>query len=162
MNNEVMITGSFDPVTLGHVDIIKRAAAIFEKVAVVMFINENKDYMFTKEQRLEMLKAACQGIFGVRVDASDGLVVDYAKSHGIKCVVRGIRNNEDLEYETKMAEYNKEKGGIETVFLVAEGELSLCSSTRVRQIALQNGGINDLVPVEVAGIIEKIKNTGDK
>lgn len=156
--NEVMITGSFDPVTNGHVDIIKRAARIFGAVAVVMFINEAKEYMFTAEKRLEMLRAACEDMEGVRVDSSNGYVVEYAAQHGIKTVIRGIRNSADLEYEVKMAEYNREKGGIETLFLMADERLSECSSTLARKKIREKESLGEILPQKVLEIAEK----GDK
>ena len=162
MKNEVMITGSFDPVTNGHIDIIKRTAAIFENTAVVMFINDAKAYMFTAEQRLEMLRAACRDIDGVRVDYSLGRVVDYALENGIKTVVRGIRNAADLDYEVKMALYNKENGGVETVFLPAKEELLECSSTMVRKAITEGSTPWNLVPYEVGIIIENIMEQGEK
>ena len=153
--NEVMVTGSFDPVTVGHIDIIKRAAKVFGRVAVVMFINEAKEYMFSVNQRLEMLRAACESIDGVRVDNSYGRVVDYAAEHGIKTVVRGIRNGADLDYEMKMASYNKENGGIETLFFMADPELIECSSTLVRQMIREKKSLTGILPEGACMIVEK-------
>ena len=130
-------------------DIIRRAANIFDNVAVVMFINPEKKYMFEKDDRLEMIKAACQGIKSVRVDESDGMVIDYAAKNGIKTVVRGVRNVIDYEYETKMAAFNKEKGGVETVFFMAEERLCDCSSTEVRRRIEKGETLEGIVPREV-------------
>ena len=147
--NEVMITGSFDPITLGHMDIIRRSAEIFEGVAVVMFINPEKEYTFTLEERHEMMKAALKDIKGVRVDYSEGMVIDYAASHGIKTVVRGVRNSEDLEYEKRMAKFNKEKGGIETVLLIAEDTLAEISSTKAREMIKKGVPLEEIMPKEI-------------
>ena len=138
--NEVMITGSFDPITLGHMDIIRRSAEIFEGVAVVMFINP---------ERHKMMKAALKDIKGVRVDYSEGMVIDYAASHGIKTVVRGVRNSEDLEYEKRMAKFNKEKGGIETVLLIAEDTLAEISSTKAREMIKKGVPLEEIMPKEI-------------
>ena len=155
MMNEVMITGSFDPITLGHMDIIRRASEVFEKVAVVMFINPKKEYTFTLNERYDMIKAACQGINGVRVDYSEGMVVDYAAAHGIKTVVRGVRNHEDLEYEIKMAEFNKEKGGIETVLFIAEESFSEISSTKAREMIKKGMPLEEILPRETLEMVQR-------
>ena len=147
--SEVMITGSFDPITLGHMDIIKRAAELFSSVAVVMFINPEKEYMFTLEQRFSMIKSSCEKISGVRVDYSEGMVVDYVKDHNIKAILRGVRNAQDYEYEKQMALFNKINGGVETIFLSAKEELEHCSSTLARRM-IKNGEIpKGILPQEI-------------
>lgn len=153
--NEVMITGSFDPITLGHMDIIKRAAKMFDRIAVVMFINPEKKYMFTLEQRLSMIKASCEMLEGIRVDYSEGTVVDYARDHGIKTIVRGVRNSKDYEYERTMESYNKMHGGLETVFLFSNEDLKNCSSTVVRDIIENKGDLDSVLPCEIIQMKER-------
>ena len=153
--NEVLITGSFDPITLGHMDIIKRAAKIFDKVAVVMFINPDKNYMFTPEQRLSMIKASCEMLEGVRVDYSEGPVVDYALRHCIKTIVRGVRNLKDYEYEKTMESYNKMHGGLETVFLFSNEDLRNCSSTVVRNMIENKEDLSSVLPHEIMQMADR-------
>ena len=108
---KVILPGSYDPITLGHLDLIRRAAEIYSEVYVVAFINPEKSYTFTEEERRRMLALATEDIKGVRVDFSSGRVVDYMKSHGIERIVKGYRNDVDLEYERRQAEYNLKFGG---------------------------------------------------
>lgn len=136
---KAIVTGSFDPITVGHADLIKRASQIFDEVYAVMFINPDKEYYFSFEKRLEMLKTVCGDMKNVTVDSSLGYVVDYCAEHGIGIIVRGIRDAEDLKYETEMAEMNHTLNpDVETLFLPAKPELVSVSSTGVRE-AVKNG-----------------------
>ncbi|MBO4770153.1 MAG: pantetheine-phosphate adenylyltransferase [Clostridia bacterium] len=131
---KAIVTGSFDPVTTGHLDLIKRAARIFDEVYAVVFVNPQKDYFFPIGKRTEMLRLACAELENVTVDSSSGFVADYCISHGISVIVRGIRNVRDLDYETEMAAVNRVLGGgLETVFLSARKEFADVSSSAVRQ-----------------------------
>ena len=135
---KALITGSFDPITTGHLDIITRAAAIFDAVFVVAFENAGKKCMFSPEKRLALMARACSGIKNVVTDYYDGYVVDYMKIHGIDIIVRGIRNSDDAVYELMMAQNNKklfEKA--ETVFLPASEGFEDISSTSVREAVLR-------------------------
>ncbi|MBO4413625.1 MAG: pantetheine-phosphate adenylyltransferase [Clostridia bacterium] len=135
---KALITGSFDPITTGHLDIITRAAAIFDAVFVVAFENAGKKCMFSPEKRLALMARACSGIKNVVTDYYDGYVVDYMKIHGIDVIVRGIRDADDAVYELMMAHNNRryyEKA--ETVFLPASEGLENISSTAVREAVLR-------------------------
>lgn len=145
-----MVIGSFDPVTAGHIELIRRAAAIFERTYAVVMRNEKKSCFFTEEERLCMLEAACRGIPGVCADMHTGLAVDYAKKMGISFIVRGIRNPDDLVYEMELAGiYRGLDPDIETVFLPAYGETADISSTRVRELLAAGEDPGALVPHEI-------------
>ena len=139
--------GSFDPATIGHVDIIRRAAALFDRVVVAVLHNPAKKGCFTVEERLAMLEAACEGIPGVEVRAFSGLLVDAVKATGAHAVVRGLRNTADFESEKTMAHINAELlPGMETVFLLTRPEQGHISSSAVRELALFHGRFEDYVP----------------
>ena len=128
--------GSFDPVTNGHMDIIRRAAALFDTVIVGVFHNPDKQGCFPVEKRVDMLKKACRGIPGVRVIAYGGLLAQYTREQGISVVVRGVRGVADLESETVMARINDQLNpGLETIFLPASPEMGEISASMVRQLA---------------------------
>ena len=153
----VLLPGSYDPITVGHLDIIKRAAQSEDEVFVVAFINEAKSYRFTERERLAMLEIATSGIPGVRTDLSHLTVVDYMKEHGIDGIVKGYRDEKDLEWENYQAEYNKEHGGFETVLLQCRAELAHVSSTLVRRRLDAGEEIDDLVSEGVAEFIQTLK-----
>lgn len=153
---KALFSGSFDPVTLGHLDIIRRAAPMFETVYVTVFVNPAKKTLFTLDQRREMLSLACEGIGNVVTDCSEGLVADYAKKNGIGVILKGIRNAADLEYENAMAAVNaKLLKGLETVYLPASPELAHCSSTIVRELISYGKSIAEYVPGNVGEYIAK-------
>ena len=136
---KAMITGTFDPITTGHLDIIARAASLFDAIYVVAFENADKRCRFAPEKRLEIMRRACSGIDNVITDYYDGYVVDYMKIHEIDVLVRGIRNADDAAYELFMAHNNRRfYDRAETVFLPASEELAGVSSTAVRE-ALEKG-----------------------
>ena len=149
-----LICGSFDPITLGHLDIIRRASSLFDTVYVTAFVNPEKSYCFSEEQRLSFMKTACADIQNVICDSNSGMVCDYVKSKGIDCIVKGIRNEKDLAYEAEMADFNRRCSGRETLFFVSSKELENCSSTLVRS-SLENG--DDLTPLLPASILSKVK-----
>ena len=149
----VILPGSYDPITLGHLALIKRAALEFDRVYAVAFINPEKSYEFSSEARLEMLRLATEDIDNVTVDFSDGLVVDYMREHGIDKIVKGYRNEADLEYEKKQAEFNLLNGGFETVLWLSEDELSEVSSTRARREIRSGGDLSDILPEKVISFI---------
>jgi len=151
---KAIVPGSYDPVTIGHLDIIKRAARLYDTVYAVVFINPEKKYRFAVEDRVRMLTLAADRIPNVIVSYSDGLVIDYMKEHGIQKIVKGYRNDTDLEYEKKQATWNKDHGGYDTELIKCRPELAAVSSTKVRE-ALDNGeDLTDLVPEEVKNYIE--------
>ena len=130
-----LVCGSFDPVTNGHIDLIKRAAGMFDSVTVGIFVNSEKKYMFPMETRRDMLEKAVKDIENVTVDVSFGYVADYVKERGIGVIVKGVRNTADYEYELNMAKYNKAHApNTETVFLPASDDTENLSSSLVKQL----------------------------
>ena len=149
--------GSFDPPTLGHLDIIQRAAAQFDRLIVCVMYNSAKSGLFTPGERVELLRESLKGLEGVEnveVDRDDGLLVDYARRRGASCVVKGLRSVTDFEYELQMADVNRKLSGLETMFLTARPELSFLSSTIVRELgryqAELRGSVSDAVADRVA------------
>lgn len=128
-----LFTGSFDPITIGHFDIIKRAAMIFDKVFVAVTINSEKSYMFSDDDRLNMAKTACADLANVEVIFSTGLVSVLAKEKNA-VIVKGVRNAVDFAYEYEMASISKEISGVETFLIPANPELAYVSSTFVREM----------------------------
>lgn len=142
----VLLPGSYDPCTRGHLAVIERAAAQYEKVIVGLFINPDKHGLFTHQERLSFLFLSVSHLANVSVVFSDGYVADYAKEKGIDLIVKGIRNETDRAYEEEMAAYNERRGGVKTLLLQADGALCDLSSTRVRKALEQNEDIEELVP----------------
>jgi pantetheine-phosphate adenylyltransferase len=143
--------GSFDPVTNGHLDIIRRAAATFDHVVVAILTNPRKTPLFSLEERLEMLRLTTQDIPNVSVTHAEGLLVDFARSIGAQVIVKGLRPIQDFEYEWQMGMVNKELSDeVETYFLMSRKEYSYLSSSIVRELALMGGKLDGLVPPVVA------------
>ncbi len=139
--------GSFDPVTYGHVDIIKRAAGMFDKVIVAVLVNVQKQPWFTIEERTDLLKKATAGIENVEIVGFDGLLVDFAAANHAGVIVKGLRAISDFEYEFQMALTNhKLNQDIETVFLTTSAENMYLSSSIVKQVGLLGGDISPFVP----------------
>lgn len=148
--------GSFDPVTIGHYDIIKRASALFDKVIVLVAHNPHKTTAFSVEERVSMLKKVTAGLDNVEVDSCTGLIAEYARIHEATAIVKGLRAVTDFEYEFQMALANKKLyPEAETVFLTTSSENMYLSSSVVKQIALFGGDISGLVP-DI--LIDEIKN----
>lgn len=146
--------GSFDPVTNGHIDIIERAAGLFDRVIVAVFRHPTKTPLFTREERVEMLQTVTSHLPNVEVDSFNGLLVDYARQRSASVVVRGLRVMSDFENEFLMALTNhKLNDNLETVFLMTNSKYSFLSSSVVKEIALFGGSVEDLVdflPLEIA------------
>ena len=139
--------GSFDPVTVGHLDIIKRAARLFDKVIVAVLVNVEKKPWFTIEERTDLLKKAVEGIENVEVASFDGLLVDFAARQNASAIVKGLRAVSDFEYEFQMALTNRKlDNNIETVFLTSSAENTYLSSSIVKQVGLLGGDISTFVP----------------
>ena len=142
-----MIAGSFDPVTNGHMDLIVRASGIFDRVYAVIFRNSSKKCTFLIETRLKMLKAACAGMPDVTVDMSDGLVVDYAKEHGISCIVKGVRDVSDFTYESNIININRAIAPeIETFLMLSDSKLSYVSSSFVKEMLIYGRDVSEYMP----------------
>lgn len=153
--------GSFDPVTLGHIDIIKRAAVMYDKLIVAVLINKGKKSLFSIEERVLMLKEALKDIDNVVVDSFDGLLVDYAKKQNASIIVRGLRMVTDFEYELQIAQTNRKISDdtVDTIFLVTDLQYAYLSSSTVKEVAVFGGDITKFVPDFVAkATYEKYKN----
>lgn len=149
--------GSFNPITNGHIDIILRAAELFDEVTVLVVTNPDKNCAFTAEKRCEMIEKALAGIPGIKVDKWNGLLADYVKKNGINAIVKGIRSSSDFDYEFQMALANKSLAPeAETVFMTADPQNMYVSSSLIRQIASFGGDISDFVPKETISDIEKV------
>lgn len=154
--------GSFDPVTFGHVDVIRRAASIFGDVIVAVGQNSAKNYLFTTAERVELVAAATAGIPGVRVLPLTGLLVDFANAHQATAIVKGLRFASDFDFELQMAHINAAVGGVETVMLPASSQWSTLSSTMIREVASYGGDVSALVPDVVAERIRAKVTPHDK
>ena len=152
---KAMLTGSFDPVTTGHVELLKRALMQYDEVCVAMLVNPDKKYLFTAGQRLEMLHAVFDKM-NVAVHFSEGLAVDLAKEVGADVMVRGIRPG-DEEYERELARLNLEIGGVATEMIEATEDFARVSSSTVRDRLARGESLVGLVPDEAIEIINKIK-----
>ena len=142
--------GSFDPITHGHLDIITRAAAMFDKIIVVIMNNADKHYTFSPDERKEMIKKCVNGLDNVEVDLSDGLLADYAAQKNACAIIKGLRAMSDFEYEFQMALTNKKLNpGVETMFLTTSAQNMYLSSSMVKQIAGMGGDIEDFVPAVI-------------
>lgn len=152
----VVCPGSFDPVTVGHLDIIKRASNMFDNVKVVVMTNAAKSPTFTAQERVEMLKRSTQELPNVTVDSYDGLLAVYAEKVGAAAIVKGLRAVSDFEYEFQMALTNKKLNpNVETVFLTTSAKNLYLSSSIVRQIGEMGGDIRDFVPAPIHNFIIK-------
>ena len=148
--------GSFDPITNGHIDIIKRAAELFDEVTVLVVTNPDKKCVFSPEERCLLIEKAVEGIEGVKVDSFSGLLADYVKQNGISAIVKGIRSSSDFEYEFQMALANRSLApNAETVFITADPQNMYVSSSLIRQIAGFGGDVSDFVPKNIVEEIEK-------
>lgn len=156
----VICPGSFDPVTIGHLDIIKRSAKMFDRVIVVVMTNYQKksSYAFTADERVQLIKRCTKDFPNVEVDSYNGLLAEYARLKGAVAIVKGLRAVSDFEYEFQQALTNKElNSDLETVFLASTAENMFLSSSVVKQVCELGGDISNFVPKEIrTDIIERI------
>ncbi|MDP3969604.1 MAG: pantetheine-phosphate adenylyltransferase [Nocardioides sp.] len=141
--------GSFDPVTNGHVDIVGRAAQLFDEVVVAVGVNQSKNRLFTPEERIAMLEEATGEFPNVRVEAFQGLLTDFCLERDIIAIVKGLRAVSDFDYELQMAQMNSSLSGIETVFVPTSPEYSFLASSLVKEVAAYGGDVAPLVPPHV-------------
>ena len=141
--------GSFDPVTNGHLDIIGRAANLYDEVVVAVFVNRTKSGLFTVEERLTMLEETTADLPNVRVDSFRGLTVDYCKDHDIAVILKGLRAVSDFDYELQQAQMNRSLAGVDTLFMPTNPEYSFLASSLVKDIAGWGGDVSSLVPPTV-------------
>ncbi len=147
---KALVPGSFDPVTNGHLDIIRRAAAMFDTVLIAVARNYSKSPLFDLEERVAILTEVCQDLPNVSIDSFEGLLVNYAAENGATVIVKGLRAVSDFEYELQMALMNRRlKQDVETVFLMTGAEHSYLSSSIVKEIARLGGSVEGLVPQSV-------------
>ena len=150
MTKRVVVPGSFDPLTNGHLDIIKRAAAVFAEVTVVISNNSSKTSLFSVEERTKIIEEVTADIPNVNVLTSNGLLVDFAKEIGAAAIVRGLRAVSDFEYEMRITSMNRVLDkSIETFFIMTNNQYSFLSSSIVKEVAKYGGDISELVPLQV-------------
>lgn len=146
---QALFPGSFDPITLGHYDIIKRGIKLFDEVIVAIGINSDKKYMFSLEERKKFIEDAFKDEPKVKVVTYSGLTVDFCKEIGVKYILRGLRNPADFEFEKAIAHTNRKMEKIETVFLLTAADTSFISSSIVREVIRHKGNYEILVPNSV-------------
>jgi pantetheine-phosphate adenylyltransferase len=152
---KVILPGSYDPVTVGHLDIIRRAAEEHDEVFAVVFNNDKKKYRFSVEDRVRMLTLATDGLDNVLVSCSSGLVIDYMREHGIEKIIKGYRDERDLEWEYEQARWNKEHGGYDTELVKCREGFEAVSSTEVRRRLDAGESAEKILP---SAVFEYIKN----
>lgn len=156
MSSIAVCPGSFDPITYGHVDIIRRGAQVFDKVYVVVLNNSAKNPLFTVEERINLIKEVTKDIPNVMVDEFSGLLVEYAKSVKANAILRGLRAVSDFEYEMQITSMNRVLNeDIETFFIMTNNQYSFLSSSIVKEVAKYNGNISTLVPPIVEKQLQK-------
>ncbi|WP_112180740.1 MULTISPECIES: pantetheine-phosphate adenylyltransferase [Paraliobacillus] len=148
MNERLAICpGSFDPITFGHLDIIQRAAKVFDHVIVAVFNNQSKSPLFTVDERMKMLELVTANIPNVSIDSHGGLLVDYAREKNAQAIVRGLRAVSDFEYELQITSMNRKLNeDVETFFIMTNNQYSFLSSSMVKEVAKYKGNVSDLVP----------------
>ena len=155
---KVILPGSYDPITIGHLEVVKRAAREFDEVFVVAFINPDKNYLFSTDDRVEMMRLATEGIANVKVDFYGGYVVDYMKEKGIDLIVKGYRNEVDYKYELCQAEYNKTRGGYDTALWLCDDEFKGISSTLAREAITSGENMSEILPEKVISYIKSLNS----
>ncbi|MFA5499917.1 MAG: pantetheine-phosphate adenylyltransferase [Candidatus Omnitrophota bacterium] len=159
--NIAVYPGTFDPVTYGHIDIVKRAAKIFDKVIVAVAHNDQKSPLFTSEERVIMVKDAVKSLKNVIVDDFDCLAVDYVKSRGARVMIRGLRMISDFEYEFQMALTNRKLSeGIETIFMMPNESYSYISSKLIKEAASLGADVKKFIPKKVQVLLKKKLQNG--
>jgi pantetheine-phosphate adenylyltransferase len=141
--------GSFDPITLGHYDIIKRGVTLFDEVIVAIGVNADKKYMFSLEERMNFIKESFKDEPKIKVVSYKGLTVDFCQKNNVKFILRGLRNPADFEFEKAIAHTNRDLAPIETVFLLTAAKTSYIASSIVRDVIRNNGDYTKLVPKSV-------------
>ena len=156
MTKKALYTGSFDPMTYGHLDIITRASKMFDELVVGVIVNPNKQPLFTKEERVALIEAETAHLGNVKVDCFQGLLADYVNANGFQAVIRGLRATTDFEYEIQMAQMNDRlfNEGIESVFLMTNPEFSFISSSVIKEVLSLGGSVDGLLPER---ILEEMK-----
>ena len=157
MTKKALYTGSFDPMTNGHLDIITRASKMFDELVVGVIVNPNKNPLFTREERVAMIKEVTAQLDNVRVDSFEGLLADYVNKNQFDAVVRGLRATSDFEYEIQMAQMNAclfDKG-IESIFLMTSPRYSFISSSMIKEVHSLGGSVEGLIPELILEYMDK-------
>ena len=150
-----IIPGSFDPVTNGHIDMIKRASVLFDKVVVLVLMNTEKKYAFTCDERVDMIKKSTIAIGNVEVDFFSGMLANYAKDHSVTALIKGVRTVKDYEYEFELSLINRKLNpDLETLLMPTDPKYLYLSSTVVKEVAKHKGVISEFVPQEILQDIE--------
>jgi pantetheine-phosphate adenylyltransferase len=154
-----LVPGSFDPPTNGHIDVIARCSAVFDRVVVSVLRNSTKQPLFTPDDRIDLLSTSCVDMGNVEIESFEGLLVDYAGSIGADVIVKGLRAISDFDYELSMAQMNRNLSGIVTMFVATKPEFSYLSSSMVKEVARFGGSVSGLVPSHVeAALRERISS----
>ena len=143
---KAVFPGSFDPITIGHLDIVERAIKVFDKIIIAVGDNTDKKYMFPKEKRVEFVKQTFYNYDNVKIESYDGLTVDFCRKNNIEFMIRGLRNPADFEFEKRIALTNREMTDIETIFFITSPENSFISSSIVRDLIRNNGDYKLFIP----------------
>ena len=158
MSRKAVYPGTFDPITNGHKDLVRRAAGIFDRVVVAVAANPGKTPMFTLEERVDLATRVLSGIDGVEVMGYTGLTVDFARQHSLNVVLRGLRAVSDLEFEFQLANMTRHLSReIETVFMTPQEQFTFISSTLIREIAVYGGPVHEFVDPVVAEALKRKK-----
>lgn len=161
MTGKALYTGSFDPMTNGHLDIIKRASKMFGELTCGVIVNPSKSCLFSEEERVDMIKEVTKDLPNVNVTTFKGLLADYVNENHFDAVIRGLRATSDFEYEIQMAQMNARlfNEGVESVFLMTSPEYSFISSSMIKEVVSLNGRVDGLVPEVIMNrIIDKFEN----
>ena len=157
MGNKALYSGSFDPMTNGHLDIIERASKMFDESIVGVIVNPNKNALFTKEERVAMIEEVTAHLPNVKVECFQGLLADYVNKNSFDAVVRGLRATTDFEYEIQMAQMNARlfNDGIESVFLMTSPKYSFISSSMIKEVVSLGGCVEELIPTLILNRIKE-------
>ena len=154
MNKKAIYAGTFDPITLGHLDVVERAARIFPQLIVAVAAVTGKNTLFTQDERVDLVRSTVAGLDHVTVEPFEGLLVEYARSQGVGVIIRGLRALSDFEYEFQMALTNRRLApDLETLFLMPKQDYSFLSSTNIKQVAALGGDVSEFVPAAVASAL---------
>ena len=160
MNRLVVYPGTFDPITNGHLDIIKRAAQVFGSLTVLVIRHPEKSPLFSLEERIEFIRSATVNCKGIEIDSFDGLLMDYAKEHKVRVIIRGLRAVSDFDYEFQMTQLNRRLySEVETIFIMPREEYFFLSSSMVKEIASYRGDVSSFVP---RAVVEKLNHKANK
>jgi len=152
-----LFPGQFDPITNGHLDVIRRGVTLFDELVVAVGVNPDKRELFTLEERVEMISGLVKNVPGVRVQSYTGLTADFVREIHATAILRGIRDVSDLRYEFQLALANRAVGGVETIFIMTGDQYALTSSSLIRQIVSLGGDVNSLKAVCPPVVVQKLR-----